>query len=233
MQEFSTVSASSYDPAALAAKLTEKSAEGWTVVSIVPTGGDVTAFLSRDGSGDTAAEHVADHSVAEEMISSEPEPELVAEEIAAEPELVAEPEPVAEEIAAEPEPVVEEIAAEYVPAAVTTSAMPVLPEAVRPDPAPVAEPAGWAVAPEPAPATPMAPIVEATPTYEPAVTYQPAPSYDPAPAYQPAPVQAAPAVPAGWYADPAGRFELRYWDGTAWTEHVSRAGQQFTDPPVA
>ena len=40
-------------------------------------------------------------------------------------------------------------------------------------------------------------------------------------------------VPAGWYADPAGRFELRYWDGSTWTEHVSRAGQQFTDPPVA
>ncbi|MGZ4723096.1 MAG: DUF2510 domain-containing protein, partial [Ilumatobacteraceae bacterium] len=37
----------------------------------------------------------------------------------------------------------------------------------------------------------------------------------------------------GWYADPAGRFELRYWDGTTWTEHVSRTGQQFTDPPVA
>ena len=44
---------------------------------------------------------------------------------------------------------------------------------------------------------------------------------------------ADPAVPAGWYADPAGRFELRYWDGGAWTEHVSRAGQQYTDPPVA
>ena len=42
-----------------------------------------------------------------------------------------------------------------------------------------------------------------------------------------------PSVPAGWYADPAGRYELRYWDGSAWTEHVSRAGQQFTDPPVA
>jgi hypothetical protein len=40
-------------------------------------------------------------------------------------------------------------------------------------------------------------------------------------------------VPAGWYADPAGRFELRYWDGSTWTEHVSRSGQQFTDPPVA
>ncbi len=42
-----------------------------------------------------------------------------------------------------------------------------------------------------------------------------------------------PSVPAGWYHDPAGRYELRYWDGSAWTEHVSRAGQQYTDPPVA
>jgi Protein of unknown function (DUF2510) len=42
-----------------------------------------------------------------------------------------------------------------------------------------------------------------------------------------------PNVPPGWYADPAGRYELRYWDGSAWTEHVSRAGQQYTDPPVA
>ncbi len=40
-------------------------------------------------------------------------------------------------------------------------------------------------------------------------------------------------APAGWYADPAGRYELRYWDGGQWTEHVSRAGQQYTDPPVA
>ncbi|WP_367281845.1 DUF2510 domain-containing protein, partial [Ilumatobacter sp.] len=24
-----------------------------------------------------------------------------------------------------------------------------------------------------------------------------------------------------------------YWDGSQWTEHVSRAGQQYTDPPVA
>ncbi len=49
----------------------------------------------------------------------------------------------------------------------------------------------------------------------------------------PAPAAATPAVPAGWYADPALRYELRYWDGSAWTEHVSRAGQQYTDPPVA
>ena len=40
-------------------------------------------------------------------------------------------------------------------------------------------------------------------------------------------------APAAWYPEPSGRFELRYWNGSAWTEHVSRSGQQFTDPPVA
>src|SRR3954454_12187616 len=51
MQEFESISASSYDPSALATKLTAKAADGWSVVAIVPTGGDVTAFLSRDKSG--------------------------------------------------------------------------------------------------------------------------------------------------------------------------------------
>lgn len=36
--------------------------------------------------------------------------------------------------------------------------------------------------------------------------------------------------PAGWHPDPLGRFDHRYWDGEVWTEHVSRAGQQLTDP---
>ena len=61
MNEYVTVSSSSYDPASLATKLTEKSTQGWTVVAIVPTGGDVTAFLSRSasavaGSGSAEAE---------------------------------------------------------------------------------------------------------------------------------------------------------------------------------
>ncbi|MSV80447.1 MAG: DUF2510 domain-containing protein [Actinobacteria bacterium] len=166
MQEFTTISASSFDPAALATTLTEKSAEGWAIVSIVPTGGDITAFLSRS-TGQSAAAAVT-------AVEATPAP------------------------AAQPAPV-------------------------------AAEPTGWAVAPEPAPAAaPMAPIVDPSP----AVSYQPAPAAQPAPAYQPV-AAASPAVPAGWYADPAGRFELRYWDGGTWTEHVSRAGQQFTDPPVA
>jgi len=49
----------------------------------------------------------------------------------------------------------------------------------------------------------------------------------------PAGSSATPAVPAAWYKDPSGRYEMRYWNGTAWTEHVARGGQQFTDPPVA
>ena len=165
MHEYATVSSSSYDPASLAAKLTEKSADGWHVVAIVPTGGDVTAFLSRTSEG-------ADHD-ASMPAADMPEATIVA----------AEPEP-------EPAP--------------------------TPEPEPVSEPAGWAVAPATEPAAPVSitpqPVVEVAP---------------------PAPAPASPAVPAGWYADPAGRFELRYWDGGTWTEHVSRAGQQFTDPPVA
>lgn len=35
---------------------------------------------------------------------------------------------------------------------------------------------------------------------------------------------------AGWYPDPTGRFEFRYFDGTDWSSSVGRAGQQFVDP---
>jgi uncharacterized protein YxjI len=38
--------------------------------------------------------------------------------------------------------------------------------------------------------------------------------------------------PANWYPDPFGRFELRYYDGTQWTEHVSNGGTQQVDPPA-
>jgi uncharacterized protein YxjI len=37
-------------------------------------------------------------------------------------------------------------------------------------------------------------------------------------------------TPANWYPDPNGRAELRYWDGEAWTDQVSTAGAQSTDP---
>lgn len=39
-----------------------------------------------------------------------------------------------------------------------------------------------------------------------------------------------PQQPAQWASDPGGRHELRYWDGTLWTDHVSDRGQQANDP---
>jgi uncharacterized protein YxjI len=38
-------------------------------------------------------------------------------------------------------------------------------------------------------------------------------------------------TPANWFPDPFGRHELRYWDGSQWTEHVSSHGRQSVDPP--
>ena len=46
----------------------------------------------------------------------------------------------------------------------------------------------------------------------------------PAPAAVPQPVSAA------WVADPTGRHELRYWDGSKWTPYVSDGGVQSDDP---
>lgn len=212
MQEFESISASSYDPSALATKLTAKAAEGWSVVAIVPTGGDVTAFVSREKGGATGS------TTSEETKSESSAAPDVADDETPVPELAATTEAV-------DEPAVEATAES------------------------VSEPSGWAVAPEPASTAPeptgVQPTISPTPTYQPGAT----PTYEPLPASTPSvttpaaatPVAAAatpaaattPAVPAGWYADPAGRFELRYWDGSTWTEHVSRAGQQFTDPPVA
>ena len=36
----------------------------------------------------------------------------------------------------------------------------------------------------------------------------------------------------GWYPDPFGRHETRWWDGAQWTEHVASHGRQQVDPPV-
>jgi len=200
MQEFESISASSYDPSALATKLTAKAADGWSVVAIVPTGGDVTAFLSRGNSGSDAA--MPD--------TAQPANEGSTAEGAA--------------------PII-------VPAENMADTNDSLDTAE-----PVAEPAGWAIAPEAAAATAAATSPTLAGSGSTATSQSgmdnagaapvAAAAAAPAAAAPPEPAP-APSVPAGWYADPAGRFELRYWDGTTWTEHVSRAGQQFTDPPVA
>jgi uncharacterized protein YxjI len=40
-------------------------------------------------------------------------------------------------------------------------------------------------------------------------------------------------TPAGWFPDPTGRYEVRYWDGAAWTSHVSVGGEASVDPEPA
>lgn len=40
-------------------------------------------------------------------------------------------------------------------------------------------------------------------------------------------------TPAAWHPDPYRRFEQRYWDGSAWTEHVVSGGRRSIDPPSA
>jgi hypothetical protein len=42
-----------------------------------------------------------------------------------------------------------------------------------------------------------------------------------------------PETAAGWYPDPHGRPELRYWDGSAWTEHVSATDHSPASTPTS
>jgi hypothetical protein len=189
MFEYASVSASAYDVNALVGKLNDKASDGWEVVSIVPTGGDVTAFLRRTASATTDGEGA--------------------------------------DTGAETAAIVEAVA--------------------------VSEPAGWAAEPSTSDAAPAtgsewAPVTppreDVTTASTPPVVSEPEPvstsvadttaPSEPEPAAAAAPTTSSvPTTPAGWYPDPSGRYEMRYWDGDKWTEHVSRQGQTYTDPPVA
>jgi hypothetical protein len=39
-------------------------------------------------------------------------------------------------------------------------------------------------------------------------------------------------VQPGWFADPSSRFQYRYWDGQAWTQHVSQNGVVYSDSSI-
>ena len=41
-----------------------------------------------------------------------------------------------------------------------------------------------------------------------------------------------PLLDQGWYADPTGRYEARFWDGHKWTGHISHYGATGKDPIV-
>jgi hypothetical protein len=48
---------------------------------------------------------------------------------------------------------------------------------------------------------------------------------------EPAVTRSEVATGGEWRRDPYGRYEQRFWNGTAWTDHVSTGGRQSTDPP--
>lgn len=48
----------------------------------------------------------------------------------------------------------------------------------------------------------------------------------PGPSHQ----QPQPLTPAGWYRDPWGAHQTRYWDGAAWTPNVADNGVSALDP---
>jgi hypothetical protein len=184
MQEFSSISVSSYEAGALVDQLGEQSRAGWSVVAIVPTGSTITAYLARDAQAADAG-----HT-----------------------------------------PTAEATTAESFADAGHTAAPAAEPGDTSTDP--VGEAPGWAAG-----SADTAESTDATPATDGEhFTVADEPASEPAAADQGVTTSAAAdagAAPAGWYADPSSRFELRYWDGGQWTEHVSRAGQQYTDPPVA
>jgi len=89
------------------------------------------------------------------------------------------------------------------------------PVAAQPTPSPANEPSGWAPSSSTQNVNPSAAQTSLAATVA-----------------VPTTTSNAPKVPADWYKDPAGRYEYRYWDGTKWTEHVSRGGKVFSDPPT-
>lgn len=269
MLEFDSISVSSYEAASLASQLTEKSAAGWDVVSIVSAGTSVTAYLSRpaedrddadgDTDGDTAAategapdtdagfglggiagatsgatagigsDHAGSSATADD--SGAIEVPAIDEPAVDTPSLPSEPSTAwqSEQTTPESTPAQPSLADDLAALASQIEDEPA-------DSAPTEEASGWAVSGSETGTSmggyePMVPETTAAPAAA-TETAQPA-AQAAEPAAQPQQAAAANAAPAGWYADPSTRFELRYWDGSQWTEHVSRAGQQYTDPPVA
>lgn len=43
-------------------------------------------------------------------------------------------------------------------------------------------------------------------------------------------MSAPPSFPSGWFPDPHGRYEHRWFNGTAWTADVADAGERLVDP---
>ena len=204
MYDFESVSVSSFEAASLAATLTEKSADGWDVVAIVPAGSDVVAYLRRTSAAADSDSVGSDSEIATPAITDGTSNTLESAESAT------------DSAAAD---LLTPTSAGSEPAVTTADITSPTPSTSTGDTGgtgwgastdtTTAAAGGWTSGSESAESSSWGGSAQQTTT------------------------AATPSVPAGWYADPAGRFELRYWDGSAWTEHVSRGGQQYTDPPVA
>jgi hypothetical protein len=297
--EFTSEHSSSYDVDGLIGKLNDRSAEGWEIVTIIPTGGDVTAFFKRElpsdadedksdksdadkkeaapvagGLGSLAAgvgsthEHKpassdddkdADKPLSTVGAATHDGPEKLVGDASAASATTSTPDPVKEPSGWAVTPEVPAASTPSTPSVSTSSAA--APAATTPTvatpsvstPAAGGAPSPWsnssstATTPSsssgPSVSEPMAPIggAASTPASSAPGASAPGTSAPAASTPSPAPAPSAPTpapapvvtTPAGWYPDPSGRFEMRYWDGQQWTEYVSRAGQQFTDPPVA
>ena len=86
-----------------------------------------------------------------------------------------------------------------------------------------------------APATALAPSPALATSISPSIAPSIAPPSGLTRAYSPQQrtslpaTESSPTVPAGWKADPTGRHQFRYWDGSLWTENVADAGVQARD----
>lgn len=69
---------------------------------------------------------------------------------------------------------------------------------------------------------------ERTPAHAKTVAY--AADYRTGEAHERSTSKGFPARTPGFFEDPLGRHELRYWDGARWTEYVKEHGERFTDP---
>jgi hypothetical protein len=97
-------------------------------------------------------------------------------------------------------------------------------------------------APTPSPATIDQPAVDEVPQAgvhaQPPVPGMTAPGFGLTPTAPWAPTapvaggRAAPVAPAGWHPDPTGRHQHRWFDGSAWTIHVSDGGVASTDEGI-
>lgn len=228
MREYSATSVSKADASSLADKLTEQSRDGWELVEIVRTDDEVVAYLSRESTGGSTPSRTPTHSY-DTTTGSTQDSRSGDDKSANDAPTPAGGYVVTESVAA----VTDNVGNTFV-----------TDEAVA-TPAATSDGVGWAAGSGAAGAMSGMSNQASDAAQQSADSAQHAVSDGAgqaagavasagasAPNASTDASSGADLAPAGWYADPAGRFDLRYWDGAQWTEHVARNGHQETDPPI-